>query len=93
MSASLAVLVRFCTKVREISRGVATNFWYDMLNPKKPLKIRFRPCVWGCLAFGGECEYGVLYSIRVRVLIVSQQRGQPNLHFYLGKRLKYPRGR
>ena len=54
---SQTVLVRFCTKVSEISRGVARNFCSGTTNPKMTLKIRFRACIWGLIAFGGEYEY------------------------------------
>ena len=34
--------------------------------------MRFRPCIWGCLALGGECEYGVPYAVR---------KANPYFHF------------
>ena len=39
MPDSQAVLVRFCTKFREIFRGVATNFWSGITNPKMTLNL------------------------------------------------------
>ena len=65
--------MRFCTKVCEISGGVATNFWYDIFNPK----IRFRPCIWGCLAFGGGLRTST--SSRSRDHASNVIRLNPNL--------------
>ena len=38
MPDSQTVLMRFCTKFREIFRGVATNFWSGITNPKITLE-------------------------------------------------------
>ena len=43
MPDSQAVLVRFCTKFREIFRDVATNFWSGKIN----LELRFSATVKG----------------------------------------------
>ena len=47
MPDSQAVLMRFYVKFREIFRGVATNFWSGMTNPKIDLELKFSAMVKG----------------------------------------------